>query len=90
MLATVHEITEKIVGERRIMALRDLGTKATNAKTAEEGCAIAAEARSSRPAISFNKLRSSRAVAESKGGAEFGDPFSSSTKTSTLLSPIPK
>jgi hypothetical protein len=44
VLATVHEITEKIVGERRIMALRDLGTRATNAKTAEEGCAIAAEA----------------------------------------------
>ena len=40
----MHEITEKIVGERRIMALRDLGTRATNAKTAEEGCAIAAEA----------------------------------------------
>jgi hypothetical protein len=38
------QITEKIVGERRIMALRDLGTRATNAKTAEEGCAIAAEA----------------------------------------------
>ncbi len=43
VLATVHEITEKIVGERRIGALRDLATPA-EAKTAEEACAIAASA----------------------------------------------
>jgi signal transduction histidine kinase len=44
VLATVHEITEKVVGERRIVALRDLGARAAEAKTAEEACARAAEA----------------------------------------------
>jgi len=42
VLATVHEISEKVVGERRIVALRDLGTRVTEAKTAEEACAVAA------------------------------------------------
>ena len=44
VLATVHEITEKIIGERRIVVLRDLGSRASHAKTAEEACAIAASA----------------------------------------------
>jgi CheY-like chemotaxis protein len=42
VLATVHEITEKVVGERRVVALRDLGARAGEAKTAEEACALAA------------------------------------------------
>ncbi|MBV8523419.1 MAG: response regulator, partial [Acetobacteraceae bacterium] len=42
VLATVHEITEKIVGQRRLNVLRDLGT-AVEAKTAEEACAEAAK-----------------------------------------------
>ncbi|MFI4942050.1 MAG: ATP-binding protein [Burkholderiales bacterium] len=42
VLATVHEITEKVVGERRIMALRDLGDRTTAAKTGDEACAVAA------------------------------------------------
>src|SRR6185436_10723708 len=42
VLATVHEITEKIVGERRVVALRDLGARATTAKTAEDACLTAA------------------------------------------------
>ena len=42
VLATVHEITEKVVGERRLAALRDLGARAMEAKTAEEACAAAA------------------------------------------------
>jgi PAS domain S-box-containing protein len=44
VLATVHEITEKIVGERRIEALRDLGVCATEGKSAEEACRLAAAA----------------------------------------------
>jgi len=44
VLATVHEITEKVIGERRIVALRDLGARAAEAKTAEEACTIAAAA----------------------------------------------
>jgi hypothetical protein len=43
VLATVHEITEKVVGERRVVALRDLGARIGEAKTAEEACVIAAE-----------------------------------------------
>ncbi len=42
VLATVHEITEKVVGERRVVALRDVGTAGAEAKTAEEACALAA------------------------------------------------
>ncbi|HZS45786.1 MAG TPA: GAF domain-containing protein [Blastocatellia bacterium] len=49
VLATVHEISEKVVGERRITALRDLGTSAVEAKTAEEACAIAAETLAKHP-----------------------------------------
>jgi hypothetical protein len=42
VLATVHEVTEKVVGERRMDALRDLGTRPAEAKTAEAACAVAA------------------------------------------------
>jgi signal transduction histidine kinase/CheY-like chemotaxis protein len=42
VLATVHEITEKVIGERRIIILRDLGSRASHAKTAEDACAVAA------------------------------------------------
>jgi PAS domain S-box-containing protein len=43
VLATVHEISEKVVGERRVLALRDLGARSAESKTAEEACQIAAE-----------------------------------------------
>ena len=42
VIATVHEITEKVVGERRIVVLRDLSTRAIEAKTAEDACITAA------------------------------------------------
>jgi PAS domain S-box-containing protein len=42
VLATVHEITEKIIGERRVMTLRDLSARTPEAKSAEEACAVAA------------------------------------------------
>jgi hypothetical protein len=48
VLATVHEISDKIVGERRIAALRDLASPG-EAKTAEEACAIAATALARHP-----------------------------------------
>jgi hypothetical protein len=44
VLATVHEITEKVIGERRIAALRDLGARSSEAKTAREACVMAVEA----------------------------------------------
>ena len=47
VLATVHEISEKVVGERRVGVLRDLGARSVEAKSGEEACAIAAEILSS-------------------------------------------
>jgi signal transduction histidine kinase/DNA-binding response OmpR family regulator len=43
VLATVHEITDKVVADRRVAVLRDLGARSVDAKTAEEACEIAAE-----------------------------------------------
>jgi PAS domain S-box-containing protein len=43
VLATVNEITDKVIGERRIVALRDLGARVGDARTAEEACFMAAE-----------------------------------------------
>lgn len=42
VLATVHETTEKVIGQRRVMALRDLGARAGEAKSVDEACGIAA------------------------------------------------
>jgi PAS domain S-box-containing protein len=42
VLATVHEITEKVVAQRRVGLLRDLGTRTAEAKTPEEACRMAA------------------------------------------------
>jgi PAS domain S-box-containing protein len=41
VLATVHETTEKVVGERRITILRDLGVRSAEAKSVEEACMMA-------------------------------------------------
>ncbi|HEV2458563.1 MAG TPA: ATP-binding protein [Ktedonobacterales bacterium] len=49
VLATVHEISAKVVGERRVEVLRDLGARAAEAKTAEEACRIATETLSQHP-----------------------------------------
>ena len=43
VLATVHEITEQVIGERRTAILRDVGSRSAEAKTADEACAIAAQ-----------------------------------------------
>lgn len=42
VVATVHEITSSVFGKRRMAALRDLGSRASEAKTAEQACDIAA------------------------------------------------
>lgn len=49
VLATVHEISDKVVGERRVEVLKDLGARSSEAKTAEEACAIAAETLAQHP-----------------------------------------
>src|SRR5688572_25800986 len=43
VLATVHEITEKVIGERRVGILRDLGTRLSEARTDAEACTSAIE-----------------------------------------------
>jgi signal transduction histidine kinase/CheY-like chemotaxis protein len=43
VLATVHEITDKVIGERRTNLLRDLGVRSVEPKSAEDACTIAAE-----------------------------------------------
>ncbi len=44
VIATVTETTEQIIGERRVLALRDLGTQSVvEARTAEQACAAATE-----------------------------------------------
>src|SRR5579862_6128764 len=43
VLATVHEISEKVVGERRVIVLRDLGASSADHGSAEEACRIAAQ-----------------------------------------------
>jgi signal transduction histidine kinase len=43
VLATVHEITGKVIGERRLGSLRELAARATVGRTAEDACSIAAE-----------------------------------------------
>jgi len=49
VLATVHEITGKVVSDRRVEILRELGAHAAQAKTAEEACAIAAATMAAHP-----------------------------------------
>jgi signal transduction histidine kinase/DNA-binding response OmpR family regulator len=49
VLATVHEITDKVIGERRLAALRDLGATTSEAKTEEEACLIAARTLAGHP-----------------------------------------
>src|SRR5689334_16367469 len=49
VLATVHEISEKVVGERRVMVLGDLGSWAVEAETAEAACTAAAETLAGHP-----------------------------------------
>ena len=43
VLASVHEITDKVIGERRVEALGALASRSAEAKTAAEACGIAAE-----------------------------------------------
>ena len=49
VLATVHEITEQVISERRVDVLRDLGSRPMEAKTAEEACRLVAAALEQHP-----------------------------------------
>jgi signal transduction histidine kinase/DNA-binding response OmpR family regulator len=43
VLATVHETTEQVIGQRRVGILSDLGARVAEGKTADKSCAIAVE-----------------------------------------------
>jgi PAS domain S-box-containing protein len=43
VLATVHEITDNVIGERRLRTLRDLAAKAVDVKSEQDACRTAAE-----------------------------------------------
>jgi signal transduction histidine kinase len=43
VLATVHEITEKVIGQRRVTILSELAARVADAKSAEQACVFAAE-----------------------------------------------
>jgi PAS domain S-box-containing protein len=47
VLATVHEITDQSIGERRVHALRELGAHSTEPKSAEEACELVGKTLSS-------------------------------------------
>jgi signal transduction histidine kinase len=49
VLATVHEITPQVIGERRIRVLQELGARSGEAKSADQACRTAAEALSRHP-----------------------------------------
>ncbi|MCC7049614.1 MAG: response regulator [Alphaproteobacteria bacterium] len=49
VLATVAEITEKVVGERRVVVLRDLAARTGDARTPADACIIAAETLAKHP-----------------------------------------
>ena len=82
VLATVHEITGKVVGERRIEVLRDLGARVSEAKTAEDASVIVADtlARHNKD-VPFAMLylvepKSGQAHLAGVAGVEAGDPIS--------------
>ena len=43
VLATVHEITTKVIGQRRVAILSELGPRVTETQTPEQVCAMAAQ-----------------------------------------------
>jgi signal transduction histidine kinase/FixJ family two-component response regulator len=80
VLATVSEITEKIVGERRLAALRDLGARAGEVRSVEAACermtqALAAHVRDVPfAAIYLLDEEARRARLAGVAGAQAGDP----------------
>jgi signal transduction histidine kinase/HPt (histidine-containing phosphotransfer) domain-containing protein/BarA-like signal transduction histidine kinase len=50
ILCTMTEVTARVLGERRLHVLRNLGTRVTEGKTPEEACRIAADILADSPA----------------------------------------
>ncbi len=49
VLATVHEITDKVIGQRRVAALSQLSARLAEAKTDEDACRMAIDVLSKHP-----------------------------------------
>src|SRR5436190_593565 len=94
VLATVHEITQKVVGERRVEVLRDLGARVGEAKTADDACAIAAETLTKHakdvPFALFYLIDPDRKTARLAGAAGVGICGMASPKTIVLENKGPK
>jgi len=82
VLCTVQETTEKVIGERRILLLRDLAALGTEAKSAEDECRVAAATLArytlSVPFSLIYLIDESRGVARlaASSGIDPGDPQS--------------
>ncbi len=82
VLATVHEITEKVIAERRTSVLRDLGAHVGEAQSAQHACVIAAAALTQHakelPFVLFYLMESNGERAELSGaaGVAAGQPIS--------------
>jgi len=82
VLATVHEITEKVIGERRVGILRDLGARVAETRTdveaCESACKILAQHARDVPFAVFYLLeadgRTLRRVSRTGIGTEFAGP----------------
>jgi signal transduction histidine kinase/DNA-binding response OmpR family regulator len=49
VLGTVHEITDKVIGERRVKLLSELGAQVSEGRTAEDACVRALDSLSGQP-----------------------------------------
>lgn len=92
MLCVVTEVTERVIGERRLRILRDLAARAVGATSSEESCRAACEVLGQHsPGIPFGAiylldagLRSARRVACSSGPAEYILPATLDEATTEL------
>src|ERR1700722_5840952 len=80
VLATVHEISEKIVAERRVKILRDIGGQAFETKTAEDACSVVARTLAGYgkdvPFALFYLLDEKHARLAATAGVQPGEPIS--------------
>ncbi len=84
VLATVHDIKEKVIANRRVSVLRDLGALSAEAKTTEETCSITAETLA-RPPKDFILIDDDRSEPRS---AEW--PATPETSKDSLVVEIPR
>jgi signal transduction histidine kinase len=90
----VYDTTERVIGERRLRTLRDLASRSSTAKTAEEACRAAAETLAANPqdipfaAIYLYDAEGEQANLVATAGIEPGAPASPVTIGRNTESPI--